>query len=305
MYISVDASLKKLRTSYIDILYVHFWDFDTSVEEVMNGLHTLVQQGKVLYLVRSKYQWFHSLLILAPRVFQIPLHGSCQSVISMLVITEKLRSSSIRAHGMSCHAILNETSSRWHAWKVCSLDESSPRIYSTTYTGMALAPWNVLAAGRLRTDAEEERRRQTGEKGRIYFTPDWERTPLEREMSLALEKVAKEVGTPHITAVAIAYLMHKAPYVFPIIGGRKVEYLEANVDALRITLTPEHIKFLESIVPFDAGFPNTIIVSAHLLLVLSYRHLDCQGDGTDYMVLIKAAAYIEKQPGLRPIKPSL
>jgi len=135
---------------------------------------------------------------------------------------------------------------------------------------MALAPWNVLAAGKLRTDAEEERRRQTGEKGRTLFTSNWERTPLEREMSLALEKVAKEVGTPHITAVAIAYLMQKASYVFPIVGGRKVEYLEANIDALRITLTPSHIKFLESIVPFDAGFPHTIIVSAHLLFVLSY-----------------------------------
>jgi aryl-alcohol dehydrogenase-like predicted oxidoreductase len=51
MHLSVEASLKKLRTSYIDILYVHWWDWDTSVEEVMNGLHVLVQQGKVLYLV--------------------------------------------------------------------------------------------------------------------------------------------------------------------------------------------------------------------------------------------------------------
>lgn len=134
---------------------------------------------------------------------------------------------------------------------------------------MALAPWNVLASGRLRTDAEEERRRQTGEKGRILFTPDWERTPLEREMSLALEKVAKEVGTPHITAVAIAYLMHKAPYVFPIVGGRKVEYLEANIDALRITLTPEHVKFLEGIIPFDVGFPHNFLVSVEFLAVQS------------------------------------
>lgn len=47
---SVDASLKKLRTEYIDILYVHFWDYECSVEEVMNGLHNLVVAGKVLYL---------------------------------------------------------------------------------------------------------------------------------------------------------------------------------------------------------------------------------------------------------------
>lgn len=48
---SVEASLKKLRTTYIDILYVHWWDYETSVKEVMDGLHNLVIQGKVLYLV--------------------------------------------------------------------------------------------------------------------------------------------------------------------------------------------------------------------------------------------------------------
>ena len=55
MHLSVEASLKKLRTSYIDILYVHWWDWDTSIEEIMNGLHTLVQKGKVLYLVGAQH----------------------------------------------------------------------------------------------------------------------------------------------------------------------------------------------------------------------------------------------------------
>lgn len=52
MHNSVEDSLRKLRTDYIDILYVHWWDYTTGVEEVMNGLHNLVTQGKVLYLVR-------------------------------------------------------------------------------------------------------------------------------------------------------------------------------------------------------------------------------------------------------------
>ena len=47
LHISVEASLKKLRTDYIDILYLHWWDYSTSVEEVMNSLHNLVAQGKV------------------------------------------------------------------------------------------------------------------------------------------------------------------------------------------------------------------------------------------------------------------
>jgi len=52
LHLSVEASLKKLRTTYIDLLYVHWWDWDTSVEEVMKSLHHLVAQGKVIYLVR-------------------------------------------------------------------------------------------------------------------------------------------------------------------------------------------------------------------------------------------------------------
>lgn len=48
--LSVDASLKKLHTDYIDILYVHMWDFTTSVEELMTSLNNMVVNGKVLYL---------------------------------------------------------------------------------------------------------------------------------------------------------------------------------------------------------------------------------------------------------------
>jgi len=62
-------------------------------------------------------------------------------------------------------------------------------------------------------------------------------------------------------AVAIAYVLQKTPYVFPIIGGRKVEHLLANVEALSISLTPEQISFIESVIPFNPGFPHTITVS--------------------------------------------
>ena len=99
----------------------------------------------------------------------------------------------------------------------------------------------------------------------MLMNPDWERTPTEKAMSAALEKVAGEVGTKHITAVAIAYLMQKTPYVFPIIGGRKVEQLEANIESLSISLTPEQIEYLEGVVPFDPGFPHTMIVSYQCL----------------------------------------
>ena len=156
---------------------------------------------------------------------------------------------------------------------------------------MALAPWKVVGGGKIRTDEEEEKRRETGEKGRTMGTggSEWERNEEEKKVCKALEKVAAEVGAKHITSgifsskaqslyklaecfvkVAIAYVMQKTPYVFPVIGGRKVEHLMANLEALEISLSDEHIKYLESVVPFDPGFPNWMIVSYAFFFLLQW-----------------------------------
>lgn len=60
---------------------------------------------------------------------------------------------------------------------------------------MGIVPWNVIAAGRLRSDAEEQRREESGEGGRALRGRDWRRTEVERSASNALEKVGKELGT--------------------------------------------------------------------------------------------------------------
>uniref|UniRef100_A0A0W0G6T9 Putative arylalcohol dehydrogenase n=1 Tax=Moniliophthora roreri TaxID=221103 RepID=A0A0W0G6T9_MONRR len=165
--------------------------------------------------------------------------------------------------------------------------------------GMALAPWGVLAGGKLRTDAEEQARLQSGEEGRKTWG-DWKRNDAQVKVSRALEKVAGEVGAKSITSgkclfrvvfpclslttnkktkVAIAYVMQKTTHVFPIIGGRKVEQLQQNLEALDITLTAEQIKFLESQVEFDIGFPVSMI-----------------GDGSDVFFGLKMAGTFQKIP---------
>lgn len=55
--------------------------------------------------------------------------------------------------------------------------------------------------------------------------------------------------------------MQKVPYVFPIIGGRKVEHFHANLEALEISLTAEQVAYLESVVPWSKGFPYNYFVS--------------------------------------------
>lgn len=86
------------------------------------------------------------------------------------------------------------------AWSILQRDFEREIIPMAREEGMAIAPWNVLAGGKLRTDEEEERRRQTGERGRVLHSDDWERTEDERKISKALEVVAKQVGAKSITS---------------------------------------------------------------------------------------------------------
>jgi aryl-alcohol dehydrogenase-like predicted oxidoreductase len=61
--------------------------------------------------------------------------------------------------------------------------------------------------------------------------------------------------------------MHKAPNVFPVIGGRKIEHLEANVKALELSLSEEQIAYLESVLSFESGFPHDFIVRSPILQI--------------------------------------
>ncbi|KAJ7110782.1 aryl-alcohol dehydrogenase [Mycena crocata] len=222
--LSVEESLRRLKTTYIDILYVHYWDLHTSVEEIMDSLHNLVVAGKVIYLGISD----------TPAWFVVKANEYA------------------KANGRTPFVVYQA------AYSVVQRDIEREILPMCRHEGIALTVFNVLASGHIRTDAEEEQRRSTGEKGRTLLGP-WERTENERKICAALEVVAKQVGAKHITAVAIAYTMHKAPFVYPIIGGRKVEHLMANIEALDIKLTTEHISFIDGVLPFDKGFPANII----------------------------------------------
>ncbi|KAJ7681530.1 aryl-alcohol dehydrogenase [Mycena rosella] len=251
--LSIEESLRRLKTTYIDILYVHYWDLHTSVEEIMDSLHNLVIAGKVLYLGISD----------SPAWFVVKANEYA------------------KANGKTPFVVYQA------AYSVTQRDIEREILPMCRHEGIALTLWNVLASGRIRTDAEEEQRRSTGENGRTILEP-WERTENEKKMCAALEVVAKQVGAKHITAVAIAYTMHKAPFVYPIVGGRKVEHLMANIEALDITLTAEQIAYIEGILPFDKGFPSSLLGEY----------------GGPYPFLMSSYATYDRQPLLPPVAAS-
>ncbi|KAF7325730.1 hypothetical protein MKEN_00423400 [Mycena kentingensis (nom. inval.)] len=250
MFVSLEASLKKLRTSYIDIFYVHLWDWETSIEELMNALHNLVVQGKVLYLGAS----------------DMPAWAVAQA------------NQYARDHGKTPFVIYQG------CWNLLERSFEREIIPMARTNGMALAPWSVLASGKFRTAAQEAAAAAEGESRARHHPVNLR--PEIRLVSDALEKVGAEVGAASIQAVAIAYVLQKTPYCFPIIGGRKVEQFLSNIDALDISLSKEQIKFLESAVPFEAGFPYWLI-----------------GDGSEDCPTIKQGGTFAKQPMREAIRP--
>ena len=129
-------------------------------------------------------------------------------------------------------------------------------------------------------------------------------------MSAALAEVAAELGDgATLAAVAMAWALHKTPYVFPVIGGRKPEHLRANLEALSIALTDEHLKQLDGGVPLPPTFPYTLIVSASSYGMLASRshsdraHTCLQGDGSEPSHSIRNAAVIDVWPRQQAIRP--
>jgi aryl-alcohol dehydrogenase-like predicted oxidoreductase len=116
--------------------------------------------------------------------------------------------------------------------------------------GMALAPWGALGGGNFTTEAK----RAANEKGRNMRPP----TEVQLKLSQKLEQIANKKNTA-ITSVALAYVRHKAPYVFPIVGGRKIEHLKGNIEALGLELSDEEMDEIDAESNFEIGFPMNFL----------------------------------------------
>jgi len=114
--------------------------------------------------------------------------------------------------------------------------------------GIGLAPWGVLGRGQFRSaeDYSREGRKMGGQDEK------------HRRIGEKLDQLAKEKNTLP-TSIALAYVMHKAPYVFPIVGGRKVEHIKANIDALSVELSDQEVNEIDDAEPFDVGFPMNFL----------------------------------------------
>ncbi len=228
---SVEASLLRLDTDYIDLYQVHGWDPGAPLEETLHALDTLVRSGKVRYLGASN---------LAGWQLQKAIDVSRQNGWEAFTCLQPLYN-------------LLDRSVEWELIPVC-LNE-----------GVGVIPWSPLRGGWLSgkyrrgmqkppegTRVEDATRYGWGEAWEIY---NHERTWRIIDELLA---VAGEAGkTP--AQVALNWLLQRPGVTAPIVGARTRQHLEDNLGATGWKLAPDHLDRLNQVsqvepLPYPYGF---------------------------------------------------
>ncbi|MFD9903601.1 aldo/keto reductase [Streptomyces sp. NPDC059063] len=229
LFASVEASLRRLNTDYIDLLYLHVWDFTTPVEEILRGMDDLVRQGKVLYVAIS--------------------NAPAWQVSRMQAIADLRGWSPLVALQIE-YNLTERTGER-------------DLIPMARELGLAVIPWSPLAGGVLtgkysRDDltpasaAADDGTRKSFNAANGGIT----------ERNLAIVDVVKEVAadlgrTP--AQVGLAWTLQNPDVTAPIIGARTPAQLEDNLGALEVDFTAAHLARLDEASAIGLGFPHELL----------------------------------------------
>ena len=220
---AVEASLKRLKTDYIDLYWVHMWDQITPVEEVMRGLDDLVRQGKVLYVGISDAPawWIAQANTLAHLRGWSPFIG--------LQIQYSLIERTVERELIPMAKALNLGLTAW--------SPLSRGVLTGKYHGQGSSE-----PGRMNSDMMKE------------YMPEQQRAD---RVVAAVKTVSDEIGRS-MAQVALAWLRYRPVPVIPIIGARKLSQLQDNLASFDLTLSADHLKTLEEASRIELGFPYDI-----------------------------------------------
>ena len=219
---SVEESLRRLRTDYIDLLWVHAWDHLTPWQETMRALDDVVRAGKVLAIgVSDTPAWVVS--------------------------------------ASNAHAELRGWSQYVGLQVEYSLLQRAPErdlIPMARHFGMSVTGWAPLAAGVLTGkytrggDIDSLRQQGNAARGR---TGD----PA-LAVARAVDAVADELGASS-SQVAVAWVMAQGYEQIPIVGARKVSQIQDTMGAAALTLSADHLAQLDAASHIDLGFPHDFL----------------------------------------------
>jgi 1-deoxyxylulose-5-phosphate synthase len=209
---SIDASLKRLQTGYVDLYQIHRWDPETPIEETLEALHDVVKSGKARYIgASSMFAWqFSKALYTADR------YGWTRFV-------------SMQNH-----------------YKLVYREEEREIIPLCNAEGIGIIPWSPMARGflagnRRKEDRGDTLRSKTDEYSHMLYYNDADFKIAERTGELA----ARRSVSP--SQIALAWILHKDGVAAPIIGASKMQHLEEAAAAIEISLDANEMKFLEEL----------------------------------------------------------
>ena len=217
---SVEASLKRLNTDYIDILWLHTWDFMTPAEEVMRAFDDLIRAGKVLYIgISDAPAWVVS---------------QCNTLAELRGWTQFI--------GLQIeYSLIQRTPER----------ELLPMAHSLD---IGITAWSPLASGWLtgkytggKDDGDDKRLNNEMMEGFV------DQSDRNTKIAQEVDKVAAQVGKSS-SQIALAWLLSKG--VIPIIGARKVSHVADNLKCVDVQLSSEQIQQLDDVSAIELGFPH-------------------------------------------------
>ncbi len=221
---AVEASLKRLKTDYIDLYWLHIWDTVTPVEEVMRGFDDLVRQGKILYAgISDTPAWW-----IARANTLAELRGWTRFV------------------GLQIeYSLLERTVER----------ELIPMAMAL---GLGITAWSPLAGGWLSGQYAGGQkgggRLDDAEIRRNFVNTDERAAAIVKEVAA----IAREVGRSS-AQVALAWLRQRDVPVISIIGARKIEQLKDNLASIELQLTTAQLDRLDQVSRVPLGFPHDFL----------------------------------------------
>lgn len=221
---SVDASLRRLRTDYIDLYQIHIWDPVTPLEETLRTLDDLVRSGKVRYIGASNF--------------------AAWQLMKALWVSDK--------HGWARFESLQPL------YNLAFRDLETELVPLCLDQKLAILPWSPLAFGYLSGKYDRNKRPASSriDGPLAQFLPaDWERI-------YRIVDVLKEIASGHgVTpaAIALAWLLHKPGVTSVILGVRTMEQLRQNLAAADVKLSAEEMAKLDAVSATPIPYPQWMI----------------------------------------------
>ncbi|WUI00323.1 aldo/keto reductase [Spirillospora sp. NBC_00431] len=207
---SIDDSLRRLGTDYVDLYQIHRWDYGTPIEETMEALHDVVKSGKARYIgASSMYAW---------------QFAKAQHV--------------AETHGWTKFVTMQ------NHYNLIYREEEREMIPLCLDQGVGLIPWSPLARGMLAGNRERGGERRTVRSQNdaygdsLYTEADFDVVDVVRE-------VAGERGVP-AAQVALAWLLGRSGVTAPIFGATKLTHMEDAIAAERLELDEKEVERLEA-----------------------------------------------------------